>query len=206
MILIYYLLISLSSLSKELPSIIESYGYASVVVLMALESASLPLPSEVILPTVGFLVEKGFMNFYIALIAALIGSFIGIMVDYYIGYYLGKDFIYKNLRLFHIKKETLDDFDLWFDKNGEIAVFFSRMIPVIRGLISFPAGFANMDKRKFITYSMVGSLIYDALLILFGMYALSIGNIVELMAAISIFAVLLIAVYKLFMHYLVKKK
>lgn len=189
-----------------MPSIIESYGYASVVVLMALESASLPLPSEVILPTVGFLVEKGFMNFYIALIAALIGSFIGIMVDYYIGYYLGKDFIYKNLRLFHIKKETLDDFDLWFDKNGEIAVFFSRMIPVIRGLISFPAGFANMDKRKFITYSMVGSLIYDALLILFGMYALSIGNIVELMAAISIFAVLLIAVYKLFMHYLVKKK
>jgi len=205
-LLIYYLLISLGSLSKALPAIIESYGYASVVLLMALESASLPLPSEVILPTVGFLVSKGLMDFYIALIAALIGNFIGIMVDYYIGYYLGKDFIYKNLRLFHVKKETLDNFDSWFDKNGEIAVFFSRMIPVIRGLISFPAGFANMNKKKFITYSMVGSLIYDALLILFGMYALSVGNIVELMAAISIFAVILIAVYKAFMHYLAKSK
>ena len=200
--LIYYLIINLNNTVLVFKDFIYHYGYLSIIILMTLESASLPIPSEVILPFTGLLVSKGILDFYIALIAALFGNLIGIFIDYYIGYYLGKDFIYKNLQVFHIKKESLDDFDIWFSKNGNIAMFFSRMIPVVRGLVSFPAGFAQISKKRFLFYSMTGSLIYDILLILFGMYALPTGNLVLLMASIGILAMVLFLIYKLFYDYM----
>lgn len=200
--LIYYLIINLNNTVLVFKDFIYHYGYLSIIILMTLESASLPIPSEVILPFTGLLVSKGILDFYIALIAALFGNLIGIFIDYYIGYYLGKDFIYKNLQVFHIKKESLDDFDIWFSKNGNIAMFFSRMIPVVRGLVSFPAGFAQISKKRFLFYSMTGSLIYDTLLILFGMYALPTGNLVLLMASIGILAMVLFLIYKLFYDYM----
>ena len=91
---------------------------------------------------------------------------------------------------------------VWFSKNGNIAMFFSRMIPVVRGLVSFPAGFAQISKKRFLFYSMTGSLIYDILLILFGMYALPTGNLVLLMASIGILAMVLFLIYKLFYDYM----
>jgi membrane protein DedA with SNARE-associated domain len=176
--------------------IIIHFGIAAVFGLMLLESASLPIPSEVVLPLVGLFAFKGDINVYLALLAAFLGSFIGMAIDYYIAYFLGKDFIYKKLQFFHIKKKTLEEFDEWFAINGSFTVFVSRLLPIVRTFINFPAGFAMMDKKKFFVYSMTGSIIWDTLLIAFGYYALSINNIVTVMSLTGVFAIILYIIYK----------
>src|SRR5580658_5821718 len=106
---------------------IKTYGYIAIFVLMGLESSSLPIPSEVVLPLVGFFVAKGTLNFWLALLAAMLGSIVGSAIDYAIGYLIGKDIVYKHLKFFHIKKQSLDNFDRWFEKNGIAAIFLTRL-------------------------------------------------------------------------------
>ncbi len=175
---------------------ISLYGYIAVVVLMALESASLPIPSEVILPLAGHAVQLGNLNFYITVLASIIGTVIGITIDYWIAYVLEKRAVYKHLGAFHIKKSTMNSFDDWFGKNGAFAVFISRMLPVVRGIISFPAGFAKMSLKDFYLYSIAGALIWNVALIMFGYWALSIANAQLLFAVISVFAIVLYVVYR----------
>lgn len=176
---------------------ITLYGYIAIIVLMALESASLPIPSEVILPLAGHAVALGNLNFYLAVAASLIGTVIGITIDYWIAYLLEKKVVYKHLNTFHIKKPMLESFDAWFAKNGAFAVFISRVLPVVRGLISFPAGFAKMSLKDFYIYSLAGSLVWNVALILFGYWALSIANVQLLFAVVALFAIVLYAIYKI---------
>ncbi|MGC8538289.1 MAG: DedA family protein [Candidatus Micrarchaeia archaeon] len=179
---------------------ITAYGYLGIFALMTLENASLPIPSEVVLPAIGFFVKSGQLNFVLALGAALLGNLVGIMIDYYIAYYLGKDFVYRHARTFHIKEPWIKSFEEWFARNGDFTVFISRMMPVVRGLISFPAGFALMPKGKFIAYSMLGTLIWDVVLIAFGYQVgvyVAAGNIAYTLALIAVFAIALYALYKL---------
>lgn len=185
-----------SSLYASISALIAAHGYISVIILMAAESASLPIPSEVILPVTGFFVHNGTLNLYLAIIASLVGTFIGITIDYYIAYFLEKDVVYKHLKTFHISKERMDNFQKWFDRNGSFAVFIIRMLPIARGLISFPAGFARMDLKKFYLYSLLGSLIWNVALIGFGYYALSTTNADITFAAIAVFAILLYVIYR----------
>ncbi len=173
------------------------YGYLAIFGLMLLESSSIPVPSEVILPLAGLFVANGTLHFVPAYAAALLGSLGGLAIDYYIGYFVGKDVVYKHLKLFHISQERLDAFDAWFTRNGLAAVFLSRLIPVIRTVMSFPAGFARMDQKRFFGYSIAGAAIYDLVLIVFGMKALSTNNAVVTLASIGAFAIVLYAVYKL---------
>ena len=177
---------------------ISKYAYAAILFLMTLESASLPVPSEVVLPLIGYLAFKGTLNVYLGFAAAVIGSMAGIAIDYYIAYYLGKDVVYKHLKLFHIKEESVRAFEEWFAKNGAFAVFVARLLPVVRGLISLPAGFAQMPQKKFFLYSLLGTLIWDTALILFGYYALSTQNVYLLFGSIAVFAVVLYALYLYF--------
>ncbi|EQD26941.1 SNARE associated protein, partial [mine drainage metagenome] len=102
---------------------IHAYGYLALFIAMALESSSLPVPSEVVMPLAGALSHAGFFNFWIAFFSALAGSILGLAVDYYIGYYIGKDIVYKHLKSLRISKEKLDSFDKWFERNGIAAVF-----------------------------------------------------------------------------------
>ncbi len=176
--------------------LLSAYGYMGLFGLMALEGASLPIPSEVIAPIAGYLAAKGVFNFYIALLAILAGNMVGVVIDYAIGYFIGKDVVYKHLRLFHIKKEQIDAFDSWFNRNGGFAVFVSRMIPVLRGLISFPAGFARMPFKKFFIYSLIGSAIWDILLMLFGYYLLSSNNLYVAMSAVALLALIFYMIYR----------
>lgn len=177
--------------------LLSTYGYLGLFGMMALEGASLPIPSEVIVPIAGYLAAKGIFNFYIAALAILAGNMVGVFIDYVIGYFIGKDVVYKHLHLFHIRKEKIDAFDSWFNRNGGFAVFVSRMIPVLRGLISFPAGFARMPFRKFFIYSLVGSAIWDILLMLFGYYLLSSNNLYIAMSAVAFLALILYVIYRI---------
>jgi len=178
---------------------IKSYGYAAIFVLMGLESSSLPVPSEVVLPLVGYFAAKGILNFYLALAIAVLGSIVGSLIDYVIGYYIGKDIVYKHLSFFHIKKESLDNFDAWFEKNGVAAIFLTRLVPVVRTFINFPAGFAKMSLKEFLAYSILGMLIWDVVLMVFGFYLLSVNNAVVVLGSIGVFAIALYVVYKLAM-------
>ena len=189
----------ISNSSSTIAWFITHYGYVAIFILMALESSSLPVPSEVVLPLAGLLAEKGLLNFPLAFIAGVVGSIAGSLVDYAIGYVIGKDIVYKHLKLFHVKKESLDNFDIWFEKNGIAAVFLTRLVPIVRTIINFPAGFAKMRLKEFLAYSIAGILIWDAVLMAFGFYLLSSSSAVLVLASIGVFAILLYVVYKLAM-------
>ncbi|MDE1871024.1 MAG: DedA family protein [Candidatus Micrarchaeota archaeon] len=175
---------------------IKVYGYVAIFVLMALESSTIPVPSEVVLPLAGAFAANGTLNFYMALLASVLGSIVGTMVDYAIGYVIGKDIVYKHLKLFHVKKETLDSFDSWFEKNGVAAVFLTRLVPVVRTVINFPAGFARMNLKEFLAYTVAGIVVWDVVLMAFGYYVLSVHNATIILAGIGVFAILLYIIYR----------
>lgn len=177
--------------------LVSSYGYPALFGLMLLEGSSLPVPSEVILPLAGYLAAKGTFNVFLAFLFSLLGSICGLIIDYTIGYVIGKDIVYKHLRRLRIRKSSLDAFDAWFARNGVAAVFFSRLIPVLRTVMSFPAGFAKMQLKKFFIYSITGSVIWDSVLIAFGYYLLSAHSAEIALASIGIFAILLYIVFKM---------
>src|SRR5271157_3531518 len=163
---------------STISGLIAAHGYIAIFVLMVLEAASFPgVPSEVVLPAVGYFIAEGLLNPVLAFAAAITGCTIGMGIDYYIAYFLGKDVVYKHLRFFHIKKEQLLAFDRWFEKNGDFAVFVSRLLPVVRGWIGFPAGFAEMPLKKFFFYSVTGTVIWDVILIAFGYYVHSVNDV-----------------------------
>lgn len=197
------MLLSLPSLSsiilgstQAITNFISSYGYWSIAVLMAMESSSLPVPSEVVMPLAGLLAAKGSMSFEWAFIAALAGATVGMAVDYYIAYFIEKDVVYKYLKKMHIKEHWLDDFSAWFERNGPPAVFLTRLLPVVRTVISFPAGFAKMDQKKFFAYSVAGTAIWNGVLMAFGYYALNASNAAIAMAAAGALAIVLYVIYR----------
>lgn len=181
-------------------ALISQYGYYAIFALMLLEAAAFPVPSEVVLPAVGFFAAKGTIDPLLSFSAVIIGGIIGMGVDYYIAYFLGKEVVYKHLGLFHISRERLAAFDDWFEANGSFAVFITRLIPVVRALINFPAGFAQMPAKKFFAYSIAGTLIWDVLLIAFGYYALSITSFPLVIASIFVFALALYLIYRFAMR------
>lgn len=185
----------LTGASTTVTNFLVKYGYAAIIILMGLESASLPIPSEVVLPLIGKSVAEGTLNAYLAFACTMIGTAIGISVDYAIAYYLGKDVIYKHLNFFHVKRETIDSFEEWFRSNGSFAVFISRLLPVVRGLISIPAGFAEMPLKKFFFYSLVAAAIWNAALMYFGYAVLSTTNAQLLFGGIGVFAIVLYLIY-----------
>lgn len=194
--IISFILSLITNSSNAISAFIKSYGYEAIFVLMALESSSLPVPSEVILPLVGLFASRHILSFYLALVVGLLGSILGALVDYAIGYIIGKDVIYKHLRLFHLKKESLDNFDKWFEKNGLAAVFLTRLVPIARTIINFPAGFAKMNLKEFLAYSIAGMVIWDVVLMAFGYYLLSSSSAVVVLASVGVFAILLYVIYR----------
>ncbi len=151
-----------------LTSLIQSAGYVGVMLLMALQSAAVPLPSEIILPFAGFLVASGSYTLLGMTLAASIGSVIGSLVLYYIGYYGGRPLLEKYGKYILVHKNDIDMGQKFFDKYGHSANFFGRMVPIVRTFISFPAGVSKVKIVPFITYAFAGSFIWSLLLIWLG--------------------------------------
>jgi membrane protein DedA with SNARE-associated domain len=137
---------------------ISALGYSGVILLMAIESACIPLPSEIIMPFSGYLVSTGELNLWGVAIAGAFGCVVGSLVAYWVGMYGGRPLIEKYGRYILLSKHDLDMADRWFEKRGEIIVFVSRLLPAIRTFIAFPAGVARMNLTKFIIYTFAGSL------------------------------------------------
>ncbi len=150
-------------------SVISTMGYGGIVLLMAIESACIPLPSEIIMPFAGFLVFKGEMNLWLVALAGAIGCVVGSIPAYYVGMFGGRPLAEKYGKYILLSKRDLDYADHLFEKHGEIIIFVARMLPAIRTFIAFPAGVVRMNMPKFIFYTFVGSFIWCALLAYAGM-------------------------------------
>lgn len=144
-------------LSAFTVGVISAMGYWGIVLLMGIESACIPLPSEIIMPFAGYLVSKGEMNLWGVALAGAIGCVAGSMPAYWAGQYGGRPFIEKYGKYILLSRHDLDIADRWFNKYGEIIVFVSRLLPAIRTFIAFPAGIARMNIPKFIIYTFAGS-------------------------------------------------
>ncbi|HKE59433.1 MAG TPA: DedA family protein [Pyrinomonadaceae bacterium] len=137
---------------------ISALGYSGIVLLMAIESACIPLPSEIIMPFSGYLVSTGELSLWGVAFAGAVGCVLGSLVAYWVGMYGGRPLIEKYGRYILLSRHDLDIADRWFAKRGEIIVFVSRLLPAIRTFIAFPAGVARMNLTKFIIYTFAGSL------------------------------------------------
>ena len=140
--------------------IISSMGYGGVVLLMAIESACIPLPSEIIMPFAGFLVRKGEMTLFGIAMAGAIGCVVGSIPAYYLGMFGGRPLAEKYGKYVLVSKKDLDMADRWFKNRGEIIIFIARLLPGVRTFIAFPAGMARMNMARFILYTFVGSFIW----------------------------------------------
>ena len=145
-------------LSGFIVATISALGYGGIVLLMAIESARIPLPSEIIMPFSGYLVSTGELNLWGVAIAGAVGCVLGSLVAYWVGMYGGRPFIEKYGRFILLSRHDLDIADRWFGKYGEVIVFVSRLLPAIRTFIAFPAGVARMNLPRFVIYTFAGSL------------------------------------------------
>ena len=158
----------IETLSAFIMATISTLGYAGIVLLMAIESACIPLPSEVIMPFSGYLVHThrfnlfgdghDFLNLLAVSVAGAVGCVVGSLVAYWVGMYGGRPFIEKYGRYVLISQHDLNLADRWFARYGEVIVFASRLLPVVRTFIAFPAGVARMNLMRFTVYTFLGSL------------------------------------------------
>jgi len=149
--------------------IISSLGYAGIVVAMAIESACIPLPSEVIMPFSGYLVSQGRFTLWGVSLAGAFGCTLGSAVAYAVGAYGGRPFILKYGRYLLVTAHDVERADRWFARYGMTATFISRLLPVIRTFISLPAGVARVPLARFLFYAFLGSLPWSWVLAYGGM-------------------------------------
>ncbi len=148
----------LALISSFIIKFISDLGYAGITILMALESACIPIPSEVIMPFSGYLVWEGRFSLGTVVLWGTIGNLIGSIIAYLIGFYGGRTLLEKYGKYILISGDDLNRAERWFKKYGSVSVLFSRMLPLIRTFISFPAGIARMPFGKFVVYTFLGSL------------------------------------------------
>ncbi len=160
-----------------LESLYGAFGYVGVAIAMAIESAAIPLPSELILPFAGWSVSRGLIEpftgvawtYWGAVIAGVIGNTVGSLVAYAVGFHGGRPLLERWGRYVLISTHDLDLADRWFERYGDATVFFSRMLPVIRTFISVPAGIARMSLWRFTLFSIAGAVPWVMLLVWGGM-------------------------------------
>ena len=144
--------------------VIDASGYAGIFFLMALESAAIPIPSEIIMPFSGFLVAKGSMNFWLVVLAGTFGNLFGSLVLYAVAFYGGRPALRKYGRYVFLSESHVESAEQWFYRYGSFAAFFGRMLPIVRTYISFPVGLGRMNIWKFSLYTTAGSLSWAVLL------------------------------------------
>src|SRR3989344_728811 len=185
--------------------IIERTGYVGVFILSTLESAAIPIPSEVVVPFSGFLAVSGIFNLWLIIIVATIANLVGSMILFWIGKSGGRWTLERYGKYVLIHKHDMERGDQWFAKHGNKAVFWSRMLPVVRTFISLPAGVSEMKFSKFCLLTFLGSLPWNASLTLVGYKAGENWNVLhDYFRKADIFIVILIMV--LVVYYVLRHK
>jgi len=154
----------IETLGSMIVSVISATGYFGVLVLMAIESACIPLPSEIVMPFAGYLVSTGQLNLWLVALAGAVGCNLGSTVAYAIGFWGGRPLAERWGRYVLLNPHDIDVAERFFTRFGALTVFVGRLLPVVRTFIALPAGFARMNMWAFQIYSFVGSLIWCLLL------------------------------------------
>ncbi len=178
-------------------------GYFGILILMTLESMIFPVPSEAVMPFAGYLVALGRFDFFVVLVVATIGTMIGSLISYYIGMY-GNHIIRKYHKIFLLNEHHLDYTQKIFNKYGSITIFVSRFIPIIRHLISIPAGMGKMNLKKFLIYTFFGGLIWNFILLYAG-YSLA-DKWIYIENYSRIFDIIILSLIAIFVVYYILKK
>jgi membrane protein DedA with SNARE-associated domain len=184
---------------------IKSTGYASVFILMMLESMVAPVPSEAVMPFAGFLVESGQFTFAGVVFFSTLGSIIGSLISYYIGYYGGRPLVDRFGKYLLLDHHHLDVTEKYFKRKGDITIFISRFIPIIRHLISIPAGMGKMKVWKFSVYTIIGAALWNSFLTYVGIKlksnwdeVISYSSVIDKAVLIVIVLICVYAGYKLY--------
>jgi len=165
------LISAIISLTHNVKDTVQSWGYSGIFVLMLLESSSVPIPSEVILPFAGYLVSQGTLNVWVTVTVATVAGIAGSLVDYYIGLKGVQSLArHKILGRVVLSPTQLETAASWFNKHGASMLFFSRLIPGFRTIVSFPAGAVRMALPKFIAFTAAGCIVWNIILIYVGWY------------------------------------
>ncbi|MFD1029918.1 DedA family protein [Metaplanococcus flavidus] len=153
-------------------AIMEDYGYAGIFVLILLENIFPPIPSEIVLTVGGFMTATADLNIAGVVAAATAGSVAGAIILYYLGRWLSdsrlEGLVEKYGKWMRVKKEDIRKADAWFDRFGIWAVFFGRLVPVVRSLISIPAGMSGMKVKTFLLFTIAGTVIWNTFLVVAG--------------------------------------
>ncbi len=157
-------------LAAKITAFISGLGYLGVFILMVFESMVIPIPSELVLPFAGFLASQGTFNIWIVILVCAAASLTGSLISYYMGLYGGNKLIAKYGRYFFVDLADLAKTEKWFAEKGEKTVFISRFLPVVRHLISIPAGIAKMNLKKFCIYTIAGATLWNTFLVYLGFY------------------------------------
>lgn len=139
-------------------------GYPGIVVLMAIESSILPLPSELVMPPAGYLAAKGELSLPLVILCGVLGSVLGALANYGVALWLGRAFVHRLGRYVLVSERSLERSERFFAAHGEISTFVARMLPVIRHLISLPAGLARMPIPRFVAFTALGAGIWCSVL------------------------------------------
>ena len=191
-------------------SIMGNYGYIGVFLLIMIENVFPPIPSEVILLFGGFMTTYTKLNIIGMVVASTLGSIFGAIILYYIGKIFNKDRLKKMIsgklgKILRLKVSDIDNADSWFDNKGNKTVFFCRFIPLVRSLISIPAGMSEMPMVKFLLYTLFGSLIWNTVLIIVGSVVgenwTKIVNILDTYSHIVVIILFIIVVVGIYFFY-----
>lgn len=158
----------ITSLFQMNVDIIERMGYPGIVFLMTLESSVFPIPSELVMPQAGYLASTGAMSMPVVILLGVIGSWLGALLNYVVAMWLGRPFFLKYGKYFFCPADKFAMVERFFQAHGEISTFTGRLIPVVRHLISIPAGLTKMKMSRFLFYTGVGSAIWMIILTYIG--------------------------------------
>ena len=158
----------LEQVAAWIQELIAAIGYPGIVIVMAIENIFPPIPSELVLPFAGALSAKGEMNFWAAVAAGTVGSLIGAIVLYAVGYFAReagvRTLVARYGKFLFISEKDLDRAAEWFERYGEAIIFFGRLIPLVRSIISVPAGYTRMNPARFIIYTILGTTVWNLIL------------------------------------------
>jgi membrane protein DedA with SNARE-associated domain len=149
---------------------IGTLGYPGIFLLMAMESSVIPIPSELVMPPAGYLAQQGQMNMFVAILCGTLGSLVGAYANYFAAHYLGRPLLLKYGKYVWITEEKFAKVEVFFKEHGEVSTFIGRLLPVVRHLISLPAGLAGMNHWKFSLYTLLGAGMWVTILTYIGYF------------------------------------
>ena len=185
---------------------IGAMGYPGIFLLMALESSVIPIPSEMVMPPAGYLAQQGQMNMAVAILCGTAGSLMGAYLNYFAAHYLGRPLLLKYGRYVLITEEKFAKVENFFLRHGEVSTFIGRLLPVVRHLISLPAGLAGMNHLKFSLYTLLGAGLWVTVLTCIGYVIGSNQELIMKYSHHALFVVLLLSSCIVFVYVKIQRR